>query len=98
MRAVVSHINVEQGELWDVTRGQEIEILAFVSKGYETCAVWRDDYGYINTIPTHVLRMLPNVDSADKAAMDKLRHVLNVRPQPVNAIAGPATVTPRGVR
>lgn len=61
MRATVVQLDAANYEL---EVGQGIEVLGFVAPingrgGYTLEAVWRDEQGYIWTIPTSAIRMEP---------------------------------------
>jgi hypothetical protein len=69
VRVVVSGVPDD----FDLNAGVEIEVLGFVHYGYELRAVWRDDDGYVSSVPTAFIRMLPNTaDSVRKQDAETL--------------------------
>ena len=45
----------------DLTVGDRIEIVGYVWQGFQLLAVYRDERGYVWTLPTMVLRLEPHV-------------------------------------
>lgn len=79
--------------------GQVINVVGFVMQHDGVHAVWHDEDGYLWTIHTRFIRArTPEMERDARMLTDLRRAVVGMNRQPLNAIAGPKTVTPRGVR